>query len=141
MTYPGFRFEKIWTDVDFFEAHLGFYGSEFNINLDTYTDNISLNELRLGLLSFVERLGKSEFLWKSGHEKATHYLSMRFFLQEKRGIVGVEVNLDNNMEPPNRFRSNFYLLTELNQFDDLARKIEKLIKEEINDFEGLYSAN
>jgi hypothetical protein len=141
MTVAGFRFEKIWTDVNFFESHISFYGYEFNISLDIYTGNNSLNELRLGLLEFVEQLGKSEFLWSSGYEKATHYLSLRFFLQEKRGIVGVEVNLDNNMEPPSRFRSNFYLLTELNQLDDLAKKLEKLIKEEINDFEGLNLAN
>lgn len=141
MAEPSFKLRKIWTDVDFFEVRLEFYTNEIYLSQDIYTSNEALDELRLGIINFADQLGRNEFVWTSGHDMATHYLSLRFFLQDKRGIVGIEVNLDNNLEPPYSLHSNFYLITELNQLDDLSRKLQRLIREEINELEGLKLAN
>lgn len=62
---------------------------------------------------------------------------MRFFLHDKRGIVGIEFKVDNRSEPPYSMRSNFYILTKINQIDDLSRKLGKFIGEEIFEVESL----
>ncbi|MDL4839486.1 hypothetical protein [Aquibacillus rhizosphaerae] len=130
---PRFNMKKIWTDVDFFEVNLCLYGSGCNVDLDIYLDNGYLEDLENGLKNFTNQLGKNEFTWVSGHEyeNTTHFLSMRFFLHEQRGIVGIEFIIDNKLEPPYSMHSNFYILTEINQVDDLARKLGKFIKDEI----------
>jgi hypothetical protein len=136
---PRFKMKKIWTDVDFFEVNLSLYGSDCNIDMDIYLDNGHLEDLKSGIENFANQLGKNEFIWITGHEteNTTHFFSMRFFLHEKRGIVGIEFKVDNKLEPPYSMRSNFYILTEINQVDDLARKLGKFIKDEITDLESL----
>ncbi|APH06803.1 hypothetical protein [Bacillus weihaiensis] len=139
MPSPRLKLKKIWTDVVFFEVNLGLIGNDCTINLDIYLDNAYLDELREGIINFANQLGKHEFTWITGHETgdATHFLSLRFFLAERRGIVGIEVKVDNKMEPPYNMRSNFYLLTEINQIDDFARQLERFIKEETLEIEGI----
>jgi hypothetical protein len=139
MPEQRFRMNKIWTDVDFFEVNLCLFGNDCNVNIDIYLDNGQLEELKKGIEDFAKQLGKKEFTWTTGHEteNTSHFLSMRFFLHEKRGIVGIEFKVDNKFEPPYSMRSNFYLLTEINQVDDLTRKLGKFIKEEINELESL----
>lgn len=139
MTNSRFRMKKIWTDEDFFEVNLELFGNDCNVNIDIYLDNNLLEELKQGIIDFADNLCKNEFIWTTGSEteNTTHYLSMRFFLQEKRGIVGIEVTVDNKMDKPYKMRSKFYLLTEINQVDDLARKLQKFINEETLEIEGL----
>jgi hypothetical protein len=136
---PRLRMKKIWTDVDFFEVNLCIYGNDCNVNIDIYLDNGQLEELKKGIENFANQFGKKDFTWSTGYEteKASHFLSMRFFLQEKRGIVGVEFKVDNKLNPPQYMRSNFYILTEINQIDDLTRKLGKFIREEIIELESL----
>lgn len=139
MTNSRFRMKKIWTDEDFYEVNLELFGNDCNVNIDIYLDNNLLEELKQGIIDFADNLCKNEFIWTTGSEteNTTHYLSMRFFLQEKRGIVGIEVTVDNKMDKPYKMRSKFYLLTEINQVDDLARKLQKFINEETLEIEGL----
>jgi hypothetical protein len=136
---PRFKMKKIWTDVDFFEVNLSLYGSDCNVDMDIYLDNGHLEDLKSGIENFANQLGKNEFTWVTGHEteNTTHFLSMRFFLHEKRGIVGIELKVDNKLEPPYSMRSNFYFLTEINQVDDFARKLGNFIKDEITELESL----
>ncbi|PGV49487.1 hypothetical protein COD94_32125 [Bacillus cereus] len=56
-------------------------------------------------------------------DNVTHFLSTRFFLYDKRGIVGIEVVTDNNLSKPYWMRSNLFILTEPNQIDDFAKRI------------------
>lgn len=63
---------------------------------------------------------------------------MRFFQLEKTGTVGIEVKLDNKKEQPYSMRSNFYLLTEINQIDDLARRLVRFIENETVEIESLF---
>ncbi len=131
--------KKIWTDVDFFEVSLCMYGSDCNVELEIYLDNGYLEDLKNGIENFANQLGKNEFTWITGHEteNTTHFLSMRFFLHDKRGIVGIEFKVDNKLEPPYSMRSNFYILTEINQVDDLAKKLGEFIRDEIIELESL----
>ena len=62
---------------------------------------------------------------------------MRFFLHDKRGIVGIEVVADNKQSKPYCMRSNLFILTELSQIDDFIRKIEQLISEKITELESI----
>ncbi|WP_247103327.1 hypothetical protein [Halalkalibacter sp. APA_J-10(15)] len=66
--------------------------------MEIYLDNGQLEDLKNGIESFATQLGKNEFTWITGHESenTTHFLSMRFFLHDKRGIVGIEFKVDNN---------------------------------------------
>lgn len=140
MLEPRFRMKKIWTDdVDFFEVNLYIYGEDCNINMDVYLTNGDLEDLKSGIEKFANQLGKNEFTWTTGHEtkNTSHFLSMRFFLHDKRGIVGIEFKVDNKFEPPYSMRSNFYLLTEINQVDDLTRKLAQFIEEGIIELESL----
>ncbi|WP_258535562.1 hypothetical protein [Bacillus sp. 03113] len=139
MAETSFRLKKIWTDIDFFEVNLKLIAKNGSVSIDFYLDNHLLEELRQGLVTFVNQFGKNEFTWITGDvkENETHYLSMRFFLHDKRGVVGIEVHVDNKLELPDHIHSHFYLLTEFSQLDDLARKLEKLIKEEVTDIESL----
>lgn len=139
MSVPRFLLKKIWEDIDFFEVNLKLIGNDSTIDLDIYLDNASLYELREGIINFAEQLGNYEYTWITGHEteNTTHFLSLRFFLVERRGIVGIEVKIDNKMEPPYSMRSNFYLLTEINQIDDLVKQLERFIKEETLEIESI----
>lgn len=139
MSVPRFLIKKIWTDIDFFEVNLKLMGNDCTIDLDIYLDNASLDELREGIVNFAERLGTYEYTWITGHEteNTTHFLSLRFFLAERRGIVGIEVKVDNKMDPPYNMRSNFYILTEINQIDDLVGQLERFIKEETLQIESI----
>jgi hypothetical protein len=136
---PRFKMKKIWTDVDFFEVNLSLYGSDCNVDMNIYLDNGHLEELRSGIENFANQLGKNEFTWITGHEteNTTHFLSLRFFLHDKRGIVGIEIKVDNKLEPPYSMLSNFYILTEINQVDDLARKLGEFIRDEMIELESL----
>ncbi|MGG0414377.1 hypothetical protein [Peribacillus simplex] len=140
MSEPRFKMKKIWTDVDFFEVNLELIGNDCRVNIDIYLDNGHLEELQQGIINFADHLGRNEFIWITGHEieNTTHFLSMRFFQLEKTGTVGIEVKLDNKMEQPYSMRSNFYLLTEINQIDDLARKLVRFIENETIEIESLF---
>lgn len=139
MTHPKLIMKKVWCDVDFFEVNLKLISESCTIILDFYSDNSALNELREGLVLFGNQLGRRDFTWISGDkiENTTHFLSLRFFLQEKRGVVAIEVNVDNRLEPPESMIANFYLLTEINQLDDLVIQLECFIKEEIEKIEAI----
>jgi hypothetical protein len=107
--------------------------------MNIYLDNKHLEELQKGIYNFANRLGNSEFTWVTGYETedTAHFLSMRFFLHDKRGIVGIDFKIDNKLEPPYNMRSNIYILTEINQLDDFTRKLGKFIRDEINELESL----
>lgn len=139
MPEPRFKMKKIWTDVDFFEVNLKLCGNDCNINIDIYIDNGHLEKLKNGIENFTVQLGKNEFSWKTGHEteNTSHFLSMRFFLYDIRGIVGIEFKVDNKLAPPYTMRSNFYILAEISQVDDLSSKIGKFIKGETVEIESL----
>ncbi|MEN2768243.1 hypothetical protein [Ornithinibacillus xuwenensis] len=140
MANPRFIMKKIWTDVDFFEVRLCLYGSDCNVEIDIYLNNGQLEELKNGIANFTNFLGKNEFIWVTGHEteNTTHFLSMRFFLQDsKRGMGGIEVKVDNKQEAPYSMSANLYIVTEINQLDDLALKLEKFIHDEIIEIESL----
>lgn len=139
MSDPRLRMKKIWTDVDFYEVNFCLQGNDCNIDMEIYLDNGHLEDLKKGLENFANQLGKNEFTWTTGHqtENTTHFLSMKFFLQDKRGIVGIEVKVDNKLTPPYSMTSNFYILTEINQVDDFTRKLGKFINEDIIELESL----
>ena len=140
MPEPSIRIKKIWEDVDFFELNLEFKGISCTATIDIYTSNDDLADLRQGLKSFVN-LQQNEFTWTSGIDNGntTHFLSLRFFLLNKTGTVGIEIIADNKAEKPYWMRSNFFILTELGQIDDFEQKIEQLIQEEIAEFESIIS--
>lgn len=139
MHEPRFRMKKIWTDVDFFEVNLCLYGNDCNVKIDFYLDNRQLEELKNGIENFANQRWKKEFTWTKGNETGNSlpFLSMRFFLHDLRGVVGIEFKVDNKLEPPESMRSNFYILTHVNEVDDLTRKLGKFIKEEIIELESL----
>ncbi|MEI5908570.1 hypothetical protein WAK64_16100 [Bacillus spongiae] len=89
MPIPKLKMKKIWLDVDFFEVNVELIGNDCKINLDIYLDNEYLDELREGIINFANQLGKHEFTWITGHEteNTTHFLSLRFFLAESRGVL------------------------------------------------------
>ncbi|WP_240338497.1 hypothetical protein [Peribacillus alkalitolerans] len=130
MAEPQFRMRKIWEDYDdFYEVNLELIGNDCSVDIQIYLDNEQLEKLQIGLESFTKDMGKKVLIWISGSENVSnnHYVSMRFFLQEKRGIVGVEIFADNKRELPYKMRSHFYILTEIGQLDDLAWKLKKFI--------------
>ncbi|RSD28749.1 hypothetical protein [Mesobacillus subterraneus] len=136
---PRLQMNKFWTDADFFEVNLELTGNDCRIRLDSYMDNRQLEELRRGLERFPTNMGKSAFTWKIGSDSETApFLSMKFFLHNKRGIVGIEIQVDNRMELPERMIAHFYILTEMAQLDRLAEELRKMINEEIDELQGLY---
>ncbi|EFV74829.1 hypothetical protein HMPREF1013_04855 [Bacillus sp. 2_A_57_CT2] len=138
MPEPSIRFKKIWEDVDFYELQMEFKGAYCNANIDIYTSNAELEELRIGIINF-SNLSMDEFKWTSGNdtENVTHFISIRFFKHNNRGHIGLELTVDNKLEVPEYMHANFFLITEINQLDDFARKLERLINEEIIELEGI----
>ncbi|WJE26681.1 hypothetical protein [Bacillus cereus] len=138
MPEPSIKIKRIWEDTDFCELNLDFQGLSCNTNIDIYTTNEELEDLRKGIIKF-SNFKLNEFQWVSGAdiENITHFLSIRFFFQDKKGIVGIEVVADNKQSKPYWMRTNFFILTELNQIDDFVKKLERLIKEEIIELEGI----
>ncbi|TKV48323.1 hypothetical protein C1I58_06290 [Bacillus sp. PIC28] len=138
MSEPSIKIKRIWEDTDFFELNFDFQGFSCNANIDIYTTNEELEDLRQGIIKF-SNLKLNEFQWVSGEdiENITHFLSIRFFLHDKKGIVGVEVIADNKQSKPYWMRTNFFILTELNQIDDFVKNLERLIKEKIIELEGI----
>ncbi|MGR5961308.1 hypothetical protein ACT7DM_30940 [Bacillus cereus] len=94
--------------------------------------------LKKGIIKF-STFKINEFQWVSGEDidNVTHFLSMRFFLHDKRGIVGIEVVADNKQSKPYWMCSNLFILTELSQIDDFIKKIEQLISEKITELESI----
>ncbi|WP_404447931.1 hypothetical protein LG307_02995 [Sutcliffiella horikoshii] len=139
MPEPRFRMKKIWTDTDFFEVKLSLTGTNCTVDMDFYLDNAQLEELQNGVYIFADQLGKNEFTWVTGDksDKTMPFLSMRFFLHDRRGMVGIEFNVDNRLEVPDAMRSTFYVLTEINQVDDFIRQLNKFIIEEISVLESI----
>ncbi|MFY0137102.1 hypothetical protein P3K84_20675 [Bacillus cereus] len=73
-----------------------FYGTA---NINIYTTNEELEDLTAELIKF-STFKLHEFQWVSGIDNVTHFLSMRFFLHDKRGIVGIEVVASNKQPNP-----------------------------------------
>ncbi|WP_186578924.1 hypothetical protein [Aquibacillus kalidii] len=137
MVEHGLKIKKIWSDAHFFELRIVFTSNNITLTQDIYTDNDALMELRRGIMNFSNELGNSDYRWISGNESATHYLSLRFFLKNRRGIVGIEVDVDNNLDPPDRIVSKFYLTTEPNQLDVLTSRLQSLINGDTGEMEAL----
>ncbi|MES5894710.1 hypothetical protein [Bacillus cereus group sp. RP43] len=138
MPEPNMKIKRIWEDTDFFELNFDFTGFYGTANINIYTTNEELEVLKEGIIK-LSTFKLHEFKWVSGEDidNVTHFLSMRFFLHDKRGIVGIEVVADNKQSKPYWMRSNLFILTELNQIDDFIKKIEQLISEEITELEGI----
>jgi hypothetical protein len=138
MPEPSIRLKKIWEDVDFYEVKMEFKGNDCNVYIDFYTTNEELEELRKGIIDFSHSK-TNEFIWTSGNdtENVSHFLSIRFFKHNNRGNIGLEIIADNKNEKPYYMRSNFFIITELNQVDDFVKKLKKLIDEEIIELESI----
>lgn len=140
MPEPSVKMEKIWLgdDDSFFEMNVEFCRGNCRVNLNIFTDNEELEELRKGVKDFAS-FKQKEFLWTTGKdiENISHYLSMRFFLYGNRGYVGVEVTADNKLASPDSVRATFYLVTVLSQIDEFTRKLASFIKGDIYEIEGL----
>ncbi|MEK0221645.1 hypothetical protein [Bacillus proteolyticus] len=106
-----------------------------------FQTNEELEDLKEGIIRF-STFNLQEFQWVSGEDidNVTHFLSIRFFLYDKREIVCIEVVTDNNLSKPYWMRSNLFILTELNQIDDFVKRIEQLISKKINALEGIIPA-
>ncbi|MBY6035779.1 hypothetical protein KUV80_03910 [Fictibacillus nanhaiensis] len=142
MPEPSIRMTKIWEDVDFYEIRMEFEGNYCSVLIDFYTTNEDLEEFRQGIENF-SNLNMTEFKWTSGNdiENVTHFLSLRFFKHNDRGHIGIEIIADNKMEKPYHMRSNFFIITELNQLDDFVKKLKSLINEEIIELESIIPTN
>jgi hypothetical protein len=142
MPEPGIRLTKIWEDVDFYEVHMELKGNDCKVYIDIYTTNEEIEELRKGIIDF-SNLKTNEFIWTSGNdtENVTHFLYIRFFKLNNRGNIGLEIIADNKNETPYYMRSNFFIITELNQLDDFVKKLKRLIDEEIIELESIIPAH
>jgi hypothetical protein len=138
MSISCVRMKKNWEDVDFFELQIELLGLGCKVNIDIYTSNDDLEELRKGIERFIIS-PNVPFAWISGadNKNVTHYINFKFFLHHLRGYVGVEVIVDNNKAKPYNMRSNFFIITEIGQLDDFSNKLEKFIKGETYEIEGL----
>ncbi|WP_108671405.1 hypothetical protein [Peribacillus acanthi] len=143
MPEPSLKLKKIWLDDDenFFELNLDFSTDNCKVNIDIYTDNEELEELRNGVMEF-SNFKQKEFIWITGEdvENASHFLSMRCFLYGNRGYVGIEVTADNKNASPYSMRATFCIVTILSQLDDFTRKLGSFIKGEINEVDSLIQA-
>ena len=141
MPEPSIRMKKIWEDVDFYEVHFGIKGNGCTVDINIYTTNEEFGELRKGIIDFSDSK-TNEFTWTSGSdiENVTHFLSIRFFKHNNRGDIGLEIIADNKNEKPYYMRSNFFIITELNQLDDFVNKLKRLIDEEIIELESIVPA-
>jgi hypothetical protein len=142
MPEPGIILTKMWEDVDFYEVQMEIKGNGCKVYIDIYTTNEELEELRKGIID-LSHLKTNEFIWTSGidTESVTHFLSIRFFKHNNRGHIGLEIIADNKNEKPYYMRSNFFIITELNQLDDFVKKLKRLIDEEIIELESIIPAH
>ncbi|WP_257143896.1 hypothetical protein [Bacillus pseudomycoides] len=101
MPEPSIKIKRIWEDTDFFELNYEFSGFYSTANINIYTTSEELEDLKEGIIKF-STFKLHEFRWVSGEDidNITHFLSMRFFLHDKRGIVGIEVVTDNKQPKP-----------------------------------------
>lgn len=138
MPEPSIRITKIWEDTDFYEIKIEFKGFFCKAYIDIYTSNEDLEELRQGIINF-SNFTSNEFVWISGsdEENVTHFLSMRFFKHNNRGLVDIEIIVDNKMEKPYHMCSHFSIITELNQLDDFVKKLKNLTNEDIMELESI----
>jgi hypothetical protein len=140
MPEPRIKINKIWLDYadDFFELNLDLSNDQCSVIFDIYTDNEELYKLKNGIIEF-SNFKQEEFIWISGEdvENVTHFLSLRFFLYDKRGYVGIEVTADNKQSSPHGVRASFVIITVLSQIDDFIKKLESFVNKEINVLEGI----
>ncbi len=119
--------------MDFFEVQLDLASENCSVSLNFYSDNAELAGLHKGLEEFRNQLAGEDFTWASGGALANdeHSVLLRFFLQDRRGIIGVEVDVDNKKETPERILAHFYLQLEVHQLDRWTIQLERFIKGEI----------
>lgn len=130
--------QKIWEDLDFFELSINFSIENLSSTLNIYTSNDDLEILKQGLTDFSNNFKSKSFRWVSGEDNqlSTHYLSLNFTHLDNRGNIKVEV-LTDTKENPHNIRTNFYIITDLNQIDDFINKIGNLKENKISDFKSL----
>ncbi|MBM7702888.1 hypothetical protein [Metabacillus iocasae] len=130
--------EKRWKDRDFFEVHLRVRSDSCQACIDFYTTNEELEKLRNGMQD-VANVKRQEFVWISGEdrEQVTHYLKLRLFMYDRRGIIGIEVVMDNKLESPFGMRAAFGLQAEIGQIDDFTQKLAYFIQEKVDVIEAL----
>jgi hypothetical protein len=140
MSVPRVKIDRIWLDYedDFFELNLELSNGQCSVIIDIYTDNEELNTLKNGIIAFTN-FKQDEFIWISGEDvdNVTHFLSLRFFIYDKRGYVGIEVTADNKQSSPNSIRASFVIITVLSQIDDFIRQLESFINKKITEIEGI----
>ncbi|QSX18453.1 hypothetical protein [Priestia megaterium] len=138
MPEPKVKFKKIWEDEDLIELNMAVDSPYCYANINFYTTNEELEELRGDLISFSNFKYK-ECEWVKGEdtENAVCYIRLRFFHFDNQGHVGIEFLLDNKLEIPDMMRLNFHLMTELNQIDDFIYKLHDLIKMKTNQIESI----
>ncbi|WP_426448317.1 hypothetical protein ACP26L_27840 [Paenibacillus sp. S-38] len=136
----GVTLIKVWEDEHFFEVSLEVRSIYCVSEIRFYTDNIELDELRRGL-SLISSLSENEYVWSSGEDKenTTHYVHTRWYVQDKRGHIGIEFILDNKDSPPDKMRSHSCVVTELNQLDDFINQLQQFIKGKNSVVKGLLS--
>ncbi|MDU0205984.1 MULTISPECIES: hypothetical protein [Paenibacillus] len=141
MSNTGVTLIKIWEDENFFEISLEVRSIFCISEIKFYTDNSELDELRQGLL-LISSLSDNEYIWTSGEDKenTTHYVQTRWYVQDKRGHIGVEFILDNKDSAPDKMRSHSFVVTELNQLDDFINQLQQFIKGKSNVIKGLLNS-
>ncbi|TKI88569.1 hypothetical protein FC699_27760, partial [Bacillus wiedmannii] len=83
MPEPNIKIKKIWEDTDFFELNFDFTGFYSTANINIYTTNKELEDLKEGIIKF-STFKLHEFQWVSGEDidNVTHFLFIRFFLHD-----------------------------------------------------------
>ncbi|KYG29535.1 hypothetical protein [Alkalihalobacillus trypoxylicola] len=123
-----FALKKTWEDERFFEANFNIVGQNSSIIMDSYLDESEISKLIDGVKDFIESFGKEEFIWRLEFTEDTPLLSLRFFLQNKVGVIGIEVSADNKLEVPEKLQANFYLTTEFDRLDVFVSKLASFQK-------------
>ena len=83
---PAIRITKIWEDIDFFELRFNFKTTACSMDINIYSNNEELNNLRQGIIGFSQSF--DEFTWIAGEDTSdvTHFSSLRHFkINNSRG--------------------------------------------------------
>ncbi|MDR0916190.1 MAG: hypothetical protein LBN02_03265 [Oscillospiraceae bacterium] len=119
---------RMWEDTGFFAVRVSAVSESVTANVECYTTDSDILELRAQCAAFAET--REPFEWQTGQHDIG-YVSLHFVPLDKRGHITVKVSIESDSDTDSWYYGYFRVMTEIGAIQRFAVDLRALTEPNI----------